>query len=252
MPPLALIGGIPLGVYQRARTLPTIPGWEVRVVASQDHNRADLRRIWNRILNEADQSDADGVHLILVHDMEGEHPFFAREIAAHYRVIWMAGSEARQYGKSNFDEALQSALRFEEGWRSEIRPTVDSPLLLPETGFSAHTSVAAVWRRAISVREGRDSLAAVRQVVQRFRGRHRVQRVWRDERSLNFHRGVPHGHHIPVRQRRKLTFDLPKGFHFDVEADGARPFWINDSSGNRRDFDEYANIDPHGFLRGGS
>ena len=152
MSPLALIAGIPRGLYTRVREKPACHGWQVQIIPSEDPKQADLRCIWKRVMHRADEPDADGVHLILAH----------------------------------------------------------------------------------------------------HKHHHRKETIWRDSRELDFRRGPSHGgRHLPKRRRRKLTFNLPDGFHFDVRHRAGRPFHVSDEAGTTRRFTEYTNIDPHGFVRGG-
>ena len=252
MSPLALIAGIPRGLYTRAREKPACHGWQVQVIPSEHQRKADLRSIWKRVMHHADDSDADGVHLILAHHRDDERSEFERMVCRSHRVIWIPRELLRSYGTEVFQREISAALQFEDGWRVRIRPTIDSPLLLPETAFSASGPVVDMWRRAMKVRRGRDGLDAVQKVVGRFKHHHRKETIWRDSRELDFRRGPSHGgRHLPKRRRRKLTFNLPDGFHFDVRHRAGRPFHVSDEAGTTRRFTEYTNIDPHGFVRGG-
>ena len=57
--------------------------------------------------------------------------------------------------------------------------------------------------------------------------------------------------HLPEWRRRKLTFNLPDGFHFEVRHREGRRFHVRDQTGESQRFTEYTNIDPHGFVRSG-
>ena len=251
MSPLALIAGIPRGLYMRQKQ-PKCDGWQVQVVPSEHQRKADLRSIWKRVMHRADESDADGVHLLLAHHRDDERSHFEQMICGSCRVIWISRELSRRYGTGEFKEEISAALQFEDRWRATIRPTIDSPLLLPETAFSASRSVVDMWRRAMKVRRGRDGLEAVQKVVGRFKRLHRKETIWRDTRELDFSRGTSHGgRHLPKRRRCKFTFNLPDGYHFDVKHRAGRPFHVSDEAGTTRHFIEYTNIDPHGFVRGG-
>ena len=252
MPPLALIAGIPLGVYRRARGKPDCPAWRIQVIPSQDQRKADLGRIWKRVMDQTDASNADGIHLFLSHYRENEYPRFEEEVSCSYRILWIPRAVSNYYGTNAFVDWIKTALEFEEGWRTSIRPTVDSPLLLPETGFSAQESVMDMWHRVRSVRQDKDTLGAVQKTISRFKIRHGRDNGWLDFRRLYFSKGVPHGgYHLPKWRRRKFTFELPDGFHFDVRHSEGSSFRIQDQVGRRLEFKEYTNIDPHGHLRNG-
>ena len=196
--------------------------------------------------------EAFGVHLILTHNRDDERPQFEHEASKSFRVVWLTRDIVQNYGHKVFDDAIARTLSFESDWRKSIRPSIDSPLLLPETAFSAETAVATMWRRATRVREDRDSLGAVANVIGRFRKLHRRTDKWRDVENLTFARGPSHGgQHLPGRRRMKLTLTLPGGFHFDVRHDANRAFSVRDESGQVLNFQRYTNIDPHGYIRGG-
>ncbi len=93
----------------------------------------------------------------------------------------------------------------------------------------------------------------VQDAVLRFRDLYFKKHAWRDEKGLTFSRGPNHGGlHLPPWRRKKLTFNLPNGFHFDVRRGERRSFDICDELGRKHNFEKYTNIDPHGYLRGGS
>ena len=74
--PLALVAGIPLGIYQRTRQHPLYDGWDVRTIPSQSHGKCDFSGISKRVfdcLDEAETSSHDGVHLFIAHDGDRGH-----------------------------------------------------------------------------------------------------------------------------------------------------------------------------------
>lgn len=253
--PLAVIAGIPLGIYQRNPRNAALErnGWEVRIIPGHDRRRADLTGVWTRVVKAAGEAPDAGAHLLLAHDREDERPRFGKLLARKScRAVWLPRGLSRQYGAPDFQNAFDDFLNFEESWRSTVRPSIDSPLLLPETAFCAEPSVRDVWSRTRNVNRNRDRLDAVEKTIARFRDRHRRRGCWRDTRDLIFRRGAPHGgRSLPGWQCRKLTFSLPSGFHFDVKHRESQSFSISDRGGKMRRFTEYTNVDPHGFLRGG-
>ena len=248
--PLAIVAGIPLGVYQRSKHKPTRAGWTIQVVASQQHRRADLGGIWRRVMALADRAPASGTHLVLAHDREDQRPTFTELESRSYRAVWLPRRLAMAYGQPEFQVALDDLLRFEECWRDRIRPKMDSPLLLPETAFAATQSVADAWTRARHVSRDKDRIEAVEKAIGRFRQTHRQRGEWRDTKALNFRTGPRHGHHgLPSWRRRKLTLQLPSGFHFDVQHQHGHSFRIECQSGQTRRIRTYANVDAHGYVR---
>lgn len=184
--PLAVVAGIPQAVYQRARTKPVRTGWEIRVIPGNQGRRADLRSVWTRVMKVADQALADGVHLILSHDTDNERRKFLELKSRSYRAIWLPRALSKEYGQPAFNVAIDDILAFEDCWRARIRPGRSSPLLLPETAFSAQPSVSNVWDRARTVDRTRDSLDAIENALTQFRREHWMRTRWRDKNRLEF------------------------------------------------------------------
>lgn len=252
--PLALIAGISLGSYSRyRRQYPQRDGWSIRVLPSRIHGRGDLRGIWKRVLHEWDNGPNAGTHLLLAHDREDERPGFQELKRRSCRAIWLPRELSNRYGTDVFAKAIEEFLEFEEQWRSRLRPGLNSPLLLPQTAFSPHRSVKDIWKRVRAVHSRHDSIEAVEKSISRFYQHHRADGAWCDSRELAFSHDGYHGHHdLPAWRRRKLTFRFPDGFHFDVKHIRDRDFHLHDQEGKPKHFVRYTNVDPHGFLRGGS
>ena len=110
-----------------------------------------------------------------------------------------------------------------------------------------------MWGRVYGVGRGKDNLAAVAKTVARFRRHHHRRPGWRDTKALVFSRGVPHGTHgLPHWRRRKFTFVLPDGFHFDVAHEQGAPFELTSAECASKSYRSHANIDAYGYARGGS
>ncbi|MDE0029294.1 MAG: hypothetical protein OXU42_07850 [Deltaproteobacteria bacterium] len=158
-----------------------------------------------------------------------------------------------RYGSPDFRQAINDILEFEEQWRQHLRPGPNSPLLLPESAFGARANVRDTWTRTQDVVVGHDNIGAVHESICRFVREHKKGSGWIDTHSLHFGRGAPHGGHgMPAWRQQKLGFRLPNGFHFDVRHERGRSFRLSDQDGTRHKFNTYANMDPHGFMRGGS
>lgn len=147
------------------------------------------------------------------------------------------------YGGSEFNAEIDDVLAFEECWRVRIRPEISSPLLLPKTAFSAADSVSGVWDRARNVRRGRDRIQAIEKTISRFRSAHWQHAGWRDTNQLVFARSpTRHGSHgMEPWQNKKLTVQLPDGFHFDVWHRRNRDFRVSDQEGEPHSFSQYTN-----------
>ena len=252
MPPVAIIAGIPLGAYRRCREPAERTGWTVQVIPSEHERRFDLKGIWNKVMSKAeDISFCDGVHLLLAHGLEEERPSFKELKERSLRALWLSRPMYRQYGQELFARAVNELLTFEEEWRASIRPTPDSPLLLPEKVFSPRPHSSDLWGRVRKVNPRHDDLHHIANVIARFRDEHRVNNCWLDQRRLAFCRGASHGLHVPNWRRQKLTFCLPEGFHFDVQHEKGNSFRLDARNGTST-FKKYTNVDPHGYVRGGA
>ena len=251
--PLAIIAGIPLGPYRRSNWKPSRAGWTIQIIPGKHISRSDLKDVWGRVMDAADRAPRTGAHLILAHDYEEGRRRFKELQTRSYRATWLPRELSRQYGSSEFRAAVDRALVFEDSWRDRVRPAIDSPLLLPETAFSAEQSVKDVWSRARRVDHGRDRLDAIEKAIVRFRKRHRKPDGWHDSKRLVFEHDTPHaGQQLPEWRSRKLTCQFPPGFHFDVRHNQNRPFQISGREGKVHEFFAYTNVDPHGFVRGGN
>ena len=250
--PRAIIAGIARGSYQRCGWRPRRGGWSIRVLPGQDLRRGDLGSIWKRVLNEWDKGPDAGIHLLLAHDMEDERPEFHELKCWSCRASWLPRELSNRYGSDAFSQAIDEFLSFEEEWRYRLRPSLNSPLLLPKSAFSADPSVKDTWKRVRTVNRQRDDIEAVERSVARFNDRHRRNGVWCDSRELEFRHGVHHGYHgLSSWRKQKFTFHFPDGFHFDVKHYRDRKFSLDDRKGKLQQFARYTNIDPHGFTRGG-
>ena len=203
-------------------------------------------------MDAADNAHPAGAHLLLSHDHEQGRRQFNDLSTRSYRATWLPRQLSGQYGSAQFRAAVDRVLAFEESWRDRVRPRIDSPLLLPETAFLAEQSVRDVWSRARRVDEHRDHLDAVEKAIVRFRKRHRKPDGWHDNKRLVFEHGTQHGGlRLPEWRKRKLTCEFPLGLHFDVRHNQSRPFQVSSQEGRVHEYTVYANIDPHGFVRGG-
>lgn len=250
--PLALIAGIPLGVYKRANE-PCCTGWAVHTIPSQHHSKSDFIRIAKRVLRFADEAETtakhDGVHLLITHC--GNRKQINEDLREKcYRVVWLQSDFGKQYGTPLFADALRQLLDFERIWREKIRPNIDSPLLLPEDKFSPIPNAKDVWKRTYRLCQEHDGPDDVANMISRFRKHHRKSSGWRDTKGRLFTHGPLHGTwNLPPWRRRKFTFLLPRGHHFDVSHEKNRQFSLKDADGGPT---YHANVDAYGYMRGGT
>ena len=104
--PLAVIAGVSLGAYRRARNPVSRRGWAVLVIPSEEEGKHDLRGIWKKVMGRIDHARCDGAHLFLMHGKDSERPTFRELGERSYRAVWLPADVCRQYGKSAFERTL--------------------------------------------------------------------------------------------------------------------------------------------------
>jgi hypothetical protein len=252
--PLLIIAGIPQGIYIRhKRYLPKVRGWQIALIPSRDHARANLSTCLDDILSMADRASSDGVHVVAAHYIDDEQPALTKWFYARHRVMWMDRSYLRVYGTPKFDDYIQAVSDFESEWRLSLRPlAVKDALMLPECAFVAASEVRELWRRSQVVSPSRDNIPAVTKLAEKFSAAHLRAATWIDEREKCFsYAGKRHADHVVDALTWKFTFKIPDGFHFDVKNQRDRAFNITNHAGDTFRFNKYTNCDCHGVLRGG-
>ena len=204
--PIAVVAGVSFRLIPPKRLEACRSGWVIQVLPGQEHGHGNLMHIWQRVLRygdeHADRVDA-GVHFLLAHDREDERPAFRRELRGRsFRAVWLPKVLSTQYGSTDFREAIDDLLEFEEQWGQRLRSDFNSPLLLPESAFEADPNVRDTWIRAHNVVVDHDNIDAVDVSIRRFVGVHRKGPGLVDARKLLFNKGAPHGEQRRWRVRR--------------------------------------------------
>ena len=215
--PIAVVAGVSLGSYRRSDWKPARSGWVIQVLPGQEHGHGNLMHIWQRVLRygdeHADRVDA-GVHFLLAHDREDERPAFRRELRGRsFRAVWLPKVLSTQYGSTDFREAIDDLLEFEEQWSQRLRPDLNSPLLLPESAFEADPNVRDTWIRAHNVVVDHDNMDAVDVPSgdsSAFTGRARAGWTRANCFSIRAHRTASTA--CLLGGGRNLAFDCRKGF----------------------------------------
>lgn len=157
---------------------------------------------------------------------------------------------------AEFISRISALLEEEEYWIRDVKPSnTHSPLVLPQTTFSAHRAVRNVWDLAAEA-AGNDRIKGAALAIQSFQQHHghkmdSGQRAWADTGGRAFdYSGQRHGT-APFPRSWKYSYAIPPGFHFDVTAINGREFSITDSVGVRHTAAArgYFNVDPHGSVR---
>ncbi len=148
---------------------------------------------------------------------------------------------------------VKSLVDFERRWRESVRPgDVGSPLILPECSFETKGVLRTTWIRAFDARERQDQIDRVAKLIDYFRSTYYLKGKgrWIDAEKKAFdYRGRRHAFREPEGRRWKYTFEVPTGFHFDVESERGGKFYLTDATGAYRVFEEHANVDCHGYVR---
>ena len=252
--PRLLIAGIPKELFHGRRDYrPAIPGWEIRVMPARSQKRLpDAMSCWTETLSEADEAlDEEGTHILGFHHAESDRPVMEARAGARHRIIWASRSEVDAYGTREFTSLVAAYLSFEDRWRGIARPTLNSPLLLPESSFCPKQGHEDIWRRVARVsKDGNDTLERVHGRVQVFRMDHYQHGAWRDTREVLFKKEEYHGFHMSAAERRKYTLLTPPGFHFNVRHEKGRMFTLPEQGGPVKiNAGSYANVDCHGRMR---
>jgi hypothetical protein len=152
---------------------------------------------------------------------------------------------------------VSSLIDFEERWASRIRPKdVHDPLLLPPPTFEPARNVSNFWSncdvygKLSLIDDAQKVLAKVSKIHRKGRGAE--GHSWVDTRGRQFKCDPSrHGRSKDEREGYKqfrFCFEVPEGFHYDVNHVSANEFWVTDL--DRKTYRvRRANIDPWGRIR---
>ena len=180
--------------------------------------------------------------------------FRFRRAGAHFVAYLARGDDAA------FVELLAAVLAEEDEWSKHVRPNLSSPLLLPKGAFAAKRDVRALWEYAESFNDP-DKTRKYPKLRDRFVEFHLKEYDdsvsgratpwlsddgwgWRDD-------GARHGTPLDVGDEWKYSFQLPDGFHYDVEPARKGKKAFQDANGKSHLLPKgYLNITAYGLLRG--
>ena len=231
-----------------------IVGWDVRVLPSRTSSSADLSTCWADVIEMAHEAGIDGAHILAYHPRQSDRPRFQLDVRARHRLGWLDKSVIKEYGTAAFAEGIERLSKFEQKWRKALRPeSVGDALMLPESSFDSITC-GDMWRRVRNLSICHDDITRVRDLVKEFTRRHYQRGIWCDLNQRQFVRQEYHaGAHLDREWRWKFTVLLPLGFHFNVSRPDRRGLVVvRDCNGNVHQHPRYLNVDPHGFVRGGT
>lgn len=249
--PLAIIAGMPNNKARELRAridnTPTHQSWRLVWVPSRQ-NQAGLETVWGNVKDIADVADEPGVHILAYHKKVSGRRLYEGDVRFRHRLIWLDHSCLYSPVADEWWLDIEDRLRLEDAWRAGVRPSNPRhALILPRGTF---TSSSDPWKTAQRADTER-TVSRARAAIDAFRERHLRQRWWRGERDLAFDPGGAEHGQAPLGRRWKFTYRLSPGFHFDVSHVEGRRFTLTDAHGKRLIFEEYSNVDAHGYVRGG-
>jgi hypothetical protein len=236
------------------KLLRDVPGWNEtsRVTHELWPNNSNL-------LGLANDQAHDGAHILASYRLS-DRQFasvkrqFEAIVADRHRVVWLdfAAFNSRIVDAETFRERIASVLDFESKWRDQVRPSQNSPVLLPESSFDAHERVRKLWEWAKGVcKESAYTIEEVKALSERFRHEHHPRQHWVDAQERRF---VAGRHAIPADRSRlwKLSYRVPDYFDWDVTDDREGKLRVRCVHRLDYSFSKHTNIDCHGYIRGGS
>ena len=252
--PRLIVAGISSQLAKKHKNYdPGLPRMWQFLVFKSDYDKPVLQTCWPRVIECANESSHGGAHILAFHHRREERRRFEDEVFAKHRLLWVDIRQMHSYGKPDFAGILLKLVEFEEQWRKSLRPTKDSPLMLPQAVFKARGEEAQIWARAQAVRRDNDTINDVGSLIRKFRQRYYTRRgLWRrwiDEEGKVFTNDKSLHASVPADRRWKFTFEPEVGFHFDVAGPGGREFSLLDASGALSRPARYFNVDFHGYLR---
>jgi hypothetical protein len=154
-------------------------------------------------------------------------------------------------------QVLIDMIEFEQRWLDMICPTdLRNPLLLPPPSFEPDRDLNDYWSKCDVYRDAAQ-LGIAHELLNKVRTRHRKPReksgqVWVDSKSRRFAFDPARHARSPLertgRKRYRFCFNLPAGFHFDVQHESEREFILQDRMGASHR-GRHLNVDPWGSVR---
>jgi hypothetical protein len=263
--PTAIIAGLPADVDRRVQSAlkqqAEFPGtWQI----IWKRSKGRMPGLAPSQLEDARQTAAaqpDGAHLLIFRsELKRDQEFVNAEVGPYFRLRWLDHTILKliPHRMPEFFLVMNIVLDEELRWIETVKPSDESAcLLLPEGSFSPEKAVKHLWEAATQPGIERIRLAA--DVSQRFKAMHWLpstkgnnsQRAWIDAEGRIFdHRGQRHAA-APFPRSWKFSYQIMKGFHYDVTSRNSRPFHVYASDHKRHAAlgHEHINIDPHGYVR---
>jgi hypothetical protein len=214
-------------------------------------------------LNDIRAKVRDGfVHLIVVpvRDWELVHKEFRLDCRT---TILRFGDSYEEVTWEQVAELIMKSIAFEKRWLHTIcPPDLHHALLLPPPCFEPARKLKGYWEKC-DVYGNTELLAVAHDVLQSVSAEHRRRKegqghgqhgqCWRDCKGRQF-TFDPARHAMSPSERAgerrfRFCFQLPVGFHFDVQHEFGTEFTVRDKLGSAYT-GRHLNIDPWGSVRG--
>ena len=253
--------GLPLAAHRRLKpqfddwTASLIPNHKIIAVPSVDNNRPNVPKAE---LSEVQARVQGGhVHLGVVPNREVWAAMY-KEFRFDCRVVKLPLSDpVNSITWDELRQALMDMIEFEQRWLDQICPTdLRSPLLLPPPSFEPARALNDYWSKCDVYRDYA-RLGMAHDLLGRVRASHRRRREgsgqgWVDSKRRHFAFDPARHALSPVertgRQHYRFCFNLPAGFHFDVQHELKQEFTLHDRTGVLHR-GVHLNVDPWGRVR---
>lgn len=181
-----------------------------------------------------------------------------QHIKPFFRFRWFEGKFLSMIYKPDKELILKilEIIQEEEYWRHNIKPNnVHHPLLLPKDSFNSQCKCKLLWEICDAygdINNMRDAARKIKIFTNTYQ--HRMNdggRGWKDTNNLLFDPNGPQHANATDWHRWKYSFQLPDGFHYDVNHERKQAFQIRDAKGimHPAPAGHHLNIDPHGHIR---
>jgi hypothetical protein len=156
----------------------------------------------------------------------------------------------------NLRQHLEKIVAFETEWLINLSPTDHRhALLLPPSSFEPSRELGHFWK-ACDVYWDHSRINDARGVLEQVEGIHKkacpgAARMWVDAKHRRF-KSDPSKHGLTEEERKgrkswRFCYEVPRGFHYDVDIESSGKFHIVDNAGKRY-WLAHANADPWGKI----
>ncbi|GAB0057574.1 hypothetical protein SIID45300_01905 [Candidatus Magnetaquicoccaceae bacterium FCR-1] len=241
--------------FQTSHPLPL--GWNIKFAYIDEKKLLFSEKVVKLACKTA--SESTDSHIVGIRNAEGNSNEIARQfIKPFFRFRWFEGKHLPliYHPDQELINRLSEIIQEEEYWRNNIKPDdIYHPLLLPKDIFNSQCKCQNLWEICDTYGDFNNLHDANRKIkIFTTTYQHTMVhggRGWKDTTKLLFDpNGARHGD-APDFHRWKYSFQLPEGFHYDVNHEREQAFHVRDAKGVTRSATQggHLNIDPHGHVR---